>query len=248
MLVGGIDVETTGLEVSTNEITEVGLVIWDTELKAPVWMFSAMRKELKTAITEEITKLTGLTDDLIQDWGESDAYIQEHITKFSNAVNCYMAHNAGFDRAFMLKHYETAKKPWVCSASHVAYPEKVGASRSLNVLAYEHNFINPWRHRAVTDVLTMLKVATNYNIHAAVEKSQEKVAVLHADFRWGCAGFERIKEEVKERRFYWKPNTKRWIKELPLSEAEAYIGACPPEMGVRQLSVLEPLHSYEDSF
>ena len=212
MLIGGLDVETTGLSPKEDEITELGMVIWDSELDAPVWMESIFRKDCKKKISPQITELTGITRDLLDDYGRPDDYIQEKVTEFSNAVQFYMAHNAKFDRGFMDNKFKMVNKPWVCSVKDIEYPESF-KTKSLGPLAAYHGFINPWPHRALTDVLTMFKVASNYNFHEILANARLPKVTLECKISYDQ------RHLPKEAGFYWDSGKKIWFKEMRKDKA-----------------------------
>ena len=58
-LILGIDVETTGFDEKTDEIIEVGMVLWHWDKKKPVLMANHLINP-SIGIPDEITELTGI--------------------------------------------------------------------------------------------------------------------------------------------------------------------------------------------
>jgi DNA polymerase-3 subunit epsilon len=164
MKVLGLDFEITGLSPENDRITEVGAVLWDWNLSAPVCLLSSF-VDPQRAIPAEITALTGITDQLIEDYARTEEDVFADLDYLISRADCVMAHNGTtFDKPFCVAAYSRVgrvipNKPWLDTRTDIKYPEHI-TTRNLRHLASEHSFLNPFAHRAVFDVLTMLKVAT----------------------------------------------------------------------------------------
>lgn len=92
-----VDLETTGLKSETDEIIELaGIRIIDHQIKEEISLL--VRPE--QAIPEEITKLTGITPDMIEKDGHP---LEEALEKFLDFIgdSTIISHNLNFDRAFL---------------------------------------------------------------------------------------------------------------------------------------------------
>ena len=90
------DIETTGLKVDREEITEIGAVVLkDGEIKERFQTFVNPNRRL----TPEIIGLTGITDEMLKDAPQ----LKEALTEFLKFVNGrpLAAHNAEFDIGFI---------------------------------------------------------------------------------------------------------------------------------------------------
>lgn len=90
------DLETTGLELMSNGITEIGAVkIRDGKLFE---QFTTLIKP-DYPITQEIVKITGITEEMVKDAPKISAVIPDFMKFIENSV--LVAHNAEFDVKFI---------------------------------------------------------------------------------------------------------------------------------------------------
>jgi len=217
MLIAGIDVETTGLDPKEERITEIGIVLWCTELNTPIHFYNSFIDPEKP-IPKMITELTGITDDLISKYAAAECSAAEVVAALLNSVNYIVAHNAPFDKsfieAFLLRNKQTMEaKVWLDSSRDVKYKAGV-KGRSLIHLAAEHGFVNPFPHRAVTDVLTMLRLLSFYDIKTIIERQAQPSVTYRA-----IGGFA-IKDLAKSLGFNYNPDNKQWT--ISVKEGEVF--------------------------
>lgn len=237
-LVLGFDLETTGLDPKKDRIIEVGAVLWDWDRKAPVRIFSELcwgTDAGPAAVPEFITKLTGIkTDDLDQFATSTKDAIDRLLTMaFKIPV---MAHNAPFDISFLREECLripgvtgfSTDTPVIDTRTDIKYDDEIHPSRKLEHLAASHKFLNPFAHRAVFDVLTMLRVASNYDLDEMIERSKSANVLITARVSFA------EKDKAKSAGFHWKAETKQWqmlVKECDFKELsfdfETYTEAAP---------------------
>jgi fructose-1,6-bisphosphatase/sedoheptulose 1,7-bisphosphatase-like protein len=97
--------------------------------------------------------------------------------------------------------------PWIDTAKDIPYPKSI-TTRKLTHLAAEHGFVNQMAHRAVTDVLTMLKVLSFYEAKTVVEWSSSPTIKIKAMVT------RETKELAKERGSRWDAPSVAWFKEI----------------------------------
>ena len=214
----GLDVETTGLESGTNRIIEVGCCLWDWENKIPLALYSSLVIP-EQDIPEEITALTGITKEHINEFGWPEVKVLEDVGEILAKADYVMAHNAPFDKGFVdaavhRQGMNPIDKPWIDSRMDIVFPKDV-STRHLNYLAAEAGFINPWKHRALFDVMTMLKLASAYDLDAIIARSQEPIVYVQA-----IVSFDE-KELAKARGYRWHAPSKTWWREFKASDYEA---------------------------
>ena len=223
----GVDFETTGLIETEEVVTEIGAVLWDWEAQKPVLLMSELLKLPEgKKITPEVVQLTGITNELTAEFGIEPTEGFKRLNKMGEKADYVMAHNAQFDKKFYnasMKRIEMSadldKKIWLDTVSDVDYPKDM-STRKLTHLASEHGFLNPFAHRAVFDVLTMLSVVKNYSIddivkYACEEKYELRAAVSFDD-----------KQKAKDKGFHWAPADKLWLKTVGESKIKEEVASC----------------------
>lgn len=223
MIICGIDLETTGLNPEVDQITEVGAVLWDTEINAPIKFFNKLIK-IKGSVPSEIVELTGITDELLEKYGEQPDDVWADFAVFADEGDAFMAHNAPFDRAFLEKEFAGIDGDlWIDSSVDIDYPGQI-STRKLTHLAAEHGFVNPFAHRAISDVLTMLQIAAHYNWDDIVKNAKTPNVTLRA-----LVTYEQ-NQKAKGRGYRWDSTKKLWVKQVKEHRVDEEIKKCG-EMG-----------------
>jgi hypothetical protein len=103
-------------------------------------------------------------------------------------------------------------RPWIDTKTDIEYPEEIKTTK-LKYLACEHGFVNPFSHRAVFDVLTMLTVLSRYDIQEVIALSQQPAVRLQAVCLppWTDGG--KSTGIAKSLGFHWNGETKQWLME-----------------------------------
>jgi DNA polymerase III subunit epsilon len=213
----GIDFETTGLDLVEDRVTEVGMVLWDIPSKTPVQISGFLVKTPKP-ITEEITKLTGITREMLDAFGVEEPKALKAVEQFVRKTDYVMAHNgADFDKPLLenwlaREKVELPAKTWIDSKTDLpaaAYQKSAG----LKYMAADHGFLYDG-HRAVNDVLAMLKILSFYDVETVIERAKQPTIHVQA-----MVTFDTNKL-AKERGYHWKPETKQWVKPIKANELE----------------------------
>jgi DNA polymerase-3 subunit epsilon len=152
-----VDVETTGLDPTRDEIIELAMMpfVYDAEgqvleVQEPFHSY----RQPNVPIRPEITALTGITDAMV-----ADAVIDtEAVAGFAAPAAVVIAHNAGFDRRFLERICATfTTKPWACSMTQVDWRGEGFEGTKLAYLASHAGFFYD-RHRAVNDCLAAIEL------------------------------------------------------------------------------------------
>lgn len=225
----GIDFETTGISAADDRITEAGAVLWDWDTKTPITMLTTFVHP-ERPIPEEITKLTGITDEMVENYGRPEGEVFADLDYLMGCADYAMAHKAEFDKGFydaaaVRTNQKTVERPWLCTIQDIKYPPEI-TTRKLGHLAADHGFANPFSHRALFDVLTMLKIASNYDLDAIIARSKEPTLYVQAFVSFND------KDKAKELGFRWYAPSKIWWKDMKASDYEAMKDTCEFNTGL----------------
>ncbi len=212
MLLLGLDLETTGLNPDADDIIEIAAVIWDTHRQSPIKIYNEL-VQTQQILSPEITRLTGIEQSDLNNWGVSPQEILFNLESLSKKCSYIVAHNAKeFDQKFILRYLKENPEvqitlPWIDTLTDLPYPNDM-KTRKLMHLGAEHGFLNPFPHRSLFDVLTMFKILSHYPIEQVIELLESPLvrAVAQVSFD--------EREKAKTLGFKWDPQRKEWFKSL----------------------------------
>lgn len=225
MLVLGFDTETTGLNVKEDHITQVGAVLWDTSAhqgrkRAKIKLDMMVKGDpFPAELDPRITELTGITRADLDTFGQPAASVFKTVAQLMEQADAVVAHNGNlFDRPMFENNcarvgVKVPNKLWIDTTCDIDFPVSI-QTRKLIHLAAEHHFINPFPHDAMSDVLTMLKIADQYDWMKTVLWAKAPTIVIRAD-----STFQQ-KELVKKQNYRWDNDNKMWIKSIKSFQLE----------------------------
>lgn len=120
-----LDLETTGLSPASDEIIDIAAIRYISGAK--VSEFSTLVKP-SIPIPQEITDITGITDDMVADAPGIDEAL-DGLSMFLNPDDLVVGHNVGFDVRFLAAAYSRIGKEFMpeafdtCAVSRMLYPE-----------------------------------------------------------------------------------------------------------------------------
>lgn len=221
----GVDVETTGLDPEIDEITEIGWAVYDTDNWRKPLAIQSHLLNTEQDIRPEITELTGITNELMKEAAIPASSVLNLLASQVESFGCtyFVAHNAKFDQAFIEKAFATysvpnKKIPWIDTKKDIPFKRDY-PSRSLITLAAEHGFLNPFPHAALFDVVTMMKILSQYKIEEVLTYKNEPVIFIKA-----MVDYEN-RDKAKRRGFYWqecegRSELRSWIKQIKVSQLD----------------------------
>lgn len=224
MKILALDFETTGLDPKVDQVTEVGLALYDSVLRQPV-RISGFLVRTEFGITSEITELTGITDAMLDAYGFQPKAALQSILKMAADADAFCAHNGkDFDRLFLetwcaREKQEMPNLLWIDTKTDLP-KEAYKKSASMFYMAAEHGFLYD-AHRAVSDVLAMIKILDRYDIEKVVERAKTPNVQVRAVVSYDD------KDLAKERGYHWRPELKLWVKPLKLTEVDAEKSSAP---------------------
>ncbi len=247
-----VDTETTGLNARKDEIIEIGIVAFSFDEAGVIGDVTGVYGGLQqpsVAIPGEITRLTGITDDMVAGQLIDIARVQTLV----DAADLVIAHNAGFDRPFCEAFSSVfGPKAWACSVSEVDWSARGFEGTKLGYLIGQAGYFHDG-HRAVDDCFALLEVLAQggseqsdtpfAELFWASQRSRVRIFAEHSPFE--------MKDHLKARGYRWSDGTDGrpkswWIEvsdealddELRYLRAEIYRWpeADPP---IRRLSALD---------
>lgn len=217
-----LDVETTGLSYANNKLIELGMVKFEYTEDGSIFRlldeFNGYQ-DPNMLIPEFITKLTGITDDMVRGHSIEESEVSEYLTN----VDIIIAHNAQFDRAFFETTFPSIPvKSWACSMHDINWKDEDISSFKLEYIAYRYNFFYEG-HRAIIDCLAGIHIlaqtlftSKQLALKCLLDKS------LQLRFKlWAVNAPYDCKELLKARGYRWITsgnNTRAWCVELPENE------------------------------
>lgn len=219
-----------GVNLTLDRVTEIGAVLWDVDRGGPVKILSELIDEPDhLPIDEDTADLTGIDDKMLEDWGakgEDIKKILEKLVRMIDSAEAIVAHNGGnYDRpmieAMAKRHGVTfPEKTWIDTGRDIEFPKRMHM-RSMAALEHAHGFVNPFPHRAVTDVLSMLKIFSNYDYDRTLSLARSPIVTIVAELKapnWkdakAVSEFNLLKNKVAKARFRWNPSDKTWTKDF----------------------------------
>ena len=151
------DLETTGLDVETEEIIEIGAVkVKDGKVVDRFMEFIKPEK----AITAAITNITGITNEMVATARSAEAVIKDFVSFCEDYV--LVGHNIQFDykfsKRFAAKFGLPFEKKGIDTLKIARVVHKDMESKSLGTLCEHYQIVNPAAHRAYYDALATAKL------------------------------------------------------------------------------------------
>ena len=214
-----LDTETTGLDAQSDEIIEIGMVKFDYlpdgRIAGVRDTFSAFN-EPTVSISDEVTALTGITDEMVAGHRIDGAA----VNAFVDDAAIVIAHNSGFDRKFAERYWPVfEQKPWGCSATEIEWRKHGFAGAQLGYLLTGAGFFHH-AHRAVDDCHALLEVlafelqATGAPALAVLLETARKPTVRV----WAEQSPFELKDLLKKRGYRWNDGSdgrpKSWFVDV----------------------------------
>ncbi len=217
-----LDVETTGLRASDDKIIQLGGVAFQYDAVGNVHEVVDEIDEFEDPgrpIPEEITELTGITDEDVRGRRIDD----ERVSHLLERADLVIAHNAAFDRPFVEQRFPAFENAaWACSIEDVNWRSEGFGSSKLEWLAFQHGFFFD-SHRASSDCLAGVRLLASElprSQRTAMAKLLE--SANRTDVRlWAVGSPFESKDALRRRGYRWQPSAKVWWRDLRDSQHQA---------------------------
>ncbi|MHB9094846.1 MAG: exonuclease domain-containing protein [Eubacteriales bacterium] len=163
-IAGFLDVETTGLSHSYDEIVELAICLFEFkrttgEITRIVDEYVGLR-EPSITIPQRAIAVHGIKHHDVKGKRLDDEIIQAMIHK----AEFLISHNAPFDRGFVTRLYQTCiQKDWLCSMRGINWKAKGFPSMALQNLLKAHHIQVEKAHRAQDDVKAAIQLLSLSN-------------------------------------------------------------------------------------
>jgi len=214
-----LDLETTGLDYKENEIIEIGLIPFEYSVDGRIFkVHDAFNQfqEPSEPIPDEITKITGITNNMVSGH-EID---KESVIEIIKPASIIIAHNANFDRKFAEKYLNIfTDKPWACSMMQIGWAEEGFDSLKLEYLGMKSGFFYE-AHRASNDCYAGIELLSlelpkskRLALNILLETARQSTFRIWAE----GAPFD-LKDLLKQRGYRWNDGNdgqpKSWYKDV----------------------------------
>lgn len=217
-----LDVETTGLDTSNDEIIELAMLelFYDEQGIISIGeVYDEFNEPQKKKIDDEVSRLTNITNEMVEGCRINPADVKRML-QFNNMI---IAHHASFDRKMVENNlpdcgFEEAN--WSCSVNEVDWLARGKSARSLEVLALSEGLVYG-SHRADADCIATAFIlkGEDSNGRSALDEiisngSAESMLIIAEGSPFSS------KDALKERGYRWDPDgtetfgIKSWYKEI----------------------------------
>ncbi len=217
-----LDLETTGLDKANDKIIELAVKLVSVDIKtgdlnAILNQYESFQ-DPEEYIDEKVSMVNGITNDMV----DGHAINWDSVEEILDSADIIVAHNAGFDRAFMDKYLPISKeKIWICSVNDVDWLSRGFTSSKQELLCIWHGFYYD-SHRAMSDVDALINLIThpsnetNKPVLDLIENASNpiyKVSAINSPYV--------TKDILKSNGYFWNGDQKCWWKNLLLGEIES---------------------------
>lgn len=218
-----LDVETTGVDTGADEVIQLSMqrIRYDRDGILELGEIFDRYRDPGIPIPEEVTRITGITDDIVR----GEVIDEAEVADFIAGCDLVVAHNAGFDRKFVERVFPGAgfdRIGWHCSVEQIDWKGRGASDAKLEGLARFCGFTYD-AHNSRSDIL-----ATAFVLNHASKDGRMAFAEMHAA---GMSSPLQViakgtpfsaKEDLKGQGYRWCPDSEQiggyskvWHKTIP---------------------------------
>ena len=213
----GLDLETTWTTPVNPKIArplEIGAVLYCEKMNKVMQVQSDLiYDEYHPESPPELVELTGITDEMRKAFGIPSKEAHKRLNSLMEKADFVVAHNGNFfDKIIYQEECDrvglgVVEKPWIDTKSDLPFPKHIKTTK-LTYLCAEHGFVNPFAHRALFDVLSMLKVMSCYDFETVARLAKQPTYKVVAMVSY------QQRQEAKDRGYHWDGEEKKWTKHM----------------------------------
>jgi len=212
------DLETTGLDINTCEITELAYAIYDAPKKRIVEAHSTLVR-VDGEIPEVVTALTGITKEMLD---ENGIPVLSAMHLFSTAcdrdISFVCGHNAaGYDYPILKRiggyfdiYAKSLNLPIIDTRVDLPFKDEKNCNKLTHLLS-DMGYANPFPHSAMADVYSCIKLFSLFDYQEVVNYASEPTLTVQAIVNYDN------REKASSKGFRWDGGTKRWLKKIKFS-------------------------------
>ncbi|MGM5051143.1 3'-5' exonuclease [Tardiphaga sp. 604_B6_N1_1] len=220
-----LDIETTGLNQTHDEIIELAMLKFDYSPDGLIYDVVGQLAQLSQPtrdVSKEVLTLTGLT---LQDLQGQKLCVPE-INSFIEDASLIIAHNASFDRPFCERLSQNfSYKPWACSMSEIRWKASGFTHNGLVSILTEAGLFYK-AHRATADCNALLELLSRPlpNSNEPAFKKLLSSARMTTIRIWAIAAAYEKRSILKERGYKWSDGSngspRSWWIDVPETKSE----------------------------
>lgn len=219
-----LDTETTGLDANRHRVIEIcaaSVLVSDAGRIVGIESIGSGTEDPGAPLTEEITALTGLTDEDIA----GTVISRDKLTEFIAQCDSVVAFNSGFDRPFVeMLLPDLPLLPWGCAMADVPWRALTFEPGPQNYLLMQCGRYNATAHRARDDVLSLIQLLDHVCADGETVMAKVLSAIDSSAWRFeATAAPYHFRNDLKDRRYRWAPGGRHkvWHKHVRQADFRA---------------------------
>lgn len=216
----GLDIETTGLDHSEDEIIELGLVVYDVDRQQTVSSASFFFETNKW--DDELEDIYSFP----REYSKNGIPLKSDFNPFSiiqHDVYCICSHNADFDKPFVISRWPDFDKiSWLCTHRDLDHSSMLRRFSSERVahLAVDYGIpVYDW-HRALSDAELCARIAAKHDVVKAMARKSSQQYMLQVTGYFNT----NYQRDLSLAGFRYSPEIKTWEKyDLIQEELDFYV-------------------------
>lgn len=216
-----LDVETTGTDVTTDEVIELAILAFTYGASGRIYRVHEAFNQLhqpSRPIPPVITRLTGITDADVAGQRIDDTAV-EALARDAAVV---IAHNASFDRQMCERRWPVfAERNWACSCHQIPWRTEGHEGLKLGYLLADHGYFHRG-HRAIDDCHALLRLldaplraSGRLALACLLETARRPTVRL-----WAQGSPFETKDLLRARAYRWSPTRRCWYVDLEEDQLE----------------------------